>query len=39
MKTIKIAVSLGERFLDKYEANIDAKNRIEALIESMVELV
>ena len=25
MKKIKIAVSLGERFLDKYEANIDAK--------------
>lgn len=35
MKKIKIAVSLGERFLDKYEANIDAKNRIEALIESL----
>ena len=25
MKKIKIAVSLGERFLDKHEANIDAK--------------
>ena len=39
MKKIKIAVSLGERFLDKYEANIYAKNRIEALIESMVTLL
>lgn len=35
MKKLKIAVSLGVRFLDKYEANIDAKNRIEALIESL----
>lgn len=25
MKKIKIAVSLGERFLDKYEAKKDAK--------------
>lgn len=32
MKKIKIGVSLGERFLDKYEAKKDAKNRIEALV-------
>ena len=35
MKKLKIAVSLGERFLDKYEAKRDAKNRIEALVESL----
>lgn len=35
MKKIKIAVSLGVRFLDKYEAKRDAKNRLEALVESL----